>query len=178
MKTSIIILAIIVLFTSCGKGPMPLPAEPQLPPITTIGANTFGCKVNGVVAQTNVGIGFLSTEGVEFDFKSSDTELNIHAITRSPDRVFNIRMKISGNIIGTHKSNLVTSDGYSFFGSSNEGKFISNDSLVANVTISKCTSSFPNPEQKGDILCGTFDIYLSSNTGIIHLSDGRFDIKE
>ena len=50
MKTPFCLLLTVLLFALCGCGKDPLN---ELPPATQIGANTFGCKVNGVVYKTS-----------------------------------------------------------------------------------------------------------------------------
>ena len=45
MKTLLLVLFAATLFTGCKKDK----GEDQLPPATQIGANTFGCKINGKV---------------------------------------------------------------------------------------------------------------------------------
>jgi hypothetical protein len=173
MKNSIIIITFIALFTSCGKGPTPQPTEPQLPPITNVGANTFGCKVNGVVAQTKGGLGFLSAEGVEFSYNSIHKELSILAITLNPKKTFNIRIKLTNYLIGTHNANEFDSFGQT----SSLGLARANDRLPAIVTISKSQINILNSATPGDILSGTFNIDLAYGTTIYHLTEGRFDIK-
>jgi hypothetical protein len=173
MKTSIIILTIITLFASCGKGPMPLPTEPQLPPITSIGANTFGCKVNGVVFMCEGNPGFLSSEGVEFRYNSINKELNISAETRNPGGNFKIVIKLEDNFMGTFNANKFDSFGLT----TSLGLANAIDTLEAKVYISKSTVSLNNASMPGDILSGTFDIKLAYLSKIYHLTEGRFDIK-
>lgn len=50
MKNNLLPLLLLFLLACCCKDKDP---EPELPPITTIGANTFGCKVNGKVWLPN-----------------------------------------------------------------------------------------------------------------------------
>jgi hypothetical protein len=162
-----------ILFASCVKTPTP-PSEPQLPPITNIGANTFGCKVNGVVYKTLVQPGFLINEGVTFSFVPNREELKISAITKNPDGNFNIRIKLSSNLIGNHNANKI--DPFDFT-TTNLGLARANDTLPAIVDITNGNTDLIIGSKTGDILSGTFDIKLSDGSTIYHLTEGRFDIK-
>lgn len=76
MKTLLLAtLALLLTAGSCKKS-----AENQLPPATQTGANTFGCKINGVVYKCNgwwkPGTLFLS-EGVSAAVGSGNVELNV-----------------------------------------------------------------------------------------------------
>jgi hypothetical protein len=172
MKTLIITTIAIILLASCVKAP-PEPTEPQLPPITTIGANTFGCKVNGVVIKTERQPDFLSNEGVKFIYTGTPKkELTIYATTKNPVRYFQIQIKIANSILGIHKANEINSFGET----TSYGLGRANDTLPANVNITNSTIDI-NGAKSGDILSGTFDIKLADNTTIYHLTEGRFDIK-
>lgn len=49
MKTTIITLLSLFLLNGCDKDDNPIGYNPQLPAITQTGANTVGCKINGVI---------------------------------------------------------------------------------------------------------------------------------
>ena len=57
MKNMIIILLTAFILFSCDKDDNPQPVQPvdQLPPATQIGANTFGCLLDGIVFKPGTG---------------------------------------------------------------------------------------------------------------------------
>jgi hypothetical protein len=175
IKNKIQLLLLILVFInigSCVKAP-PEPTEPQLPPITTIGANTFGCKVNGEVIKTERQPDFLSNEGVKFIYTGTPKkELTIYATTKNPAKKINIVILIGSNMIGTHQANKYDSFGLTSSMSLARAK----DTLAATVNITNSTVDI-DAAKSGDILSGTFDIKLSDGSTIYHLTEGRFDIK-
>ena len=60
MKSTILILAVFFLLACKERtNEEDKPYDPQLPPITMVGANTFGCKINGVVMVPRNSIGYV-----------------------------------------------------------------------------------------------------------------------
>ncbi|KMQ67526.1 hypothetical protein ACM44_14780, partial [Chryseobacterium koreense CCUG 49689] len=61
MKNLILIFALATLSLACGRSSenQQDTYNPQLPPITQTGANTFGCKINGVVMVPRNSIGYV-----------------------------------------------------------------------------------------------------------------------
>lgn len=58
MKKITLLSVLVIFFASCGRNALnDIPEENTLPPITQTGANTFGCKLNGVVFLPNAAIG-------------------------------------------------------------------------------------------------------------------------
>jgi hypothetical protein len=64
MKTTFFALLLVIL-TSCSKQDDPIPPDPlaKLPPITQVGANTFGCVINGQVFYPRDGTSTLFNPG-------------------------------------------------------------------------------------------------------------------
>jgi hypothetical protein len=70
MKTTFLTL-LLVFLTSCSKQDDPIPTDPlaKLPPETQVGANTFGCVINGQVFYPRDGTSTLfnpGTKGLKF----------------------------------------------------------------------------------------------------------------
>lgn len=74
------ILMIILFVTSCVK-----PVEKFLPPETTIGKNTMGCIVNGVLHVYDGKPTMLVGDGVEFYWHPSSGNATIFAIAKKDD---------------------------------------------------------------------------------------------
>jgi hypothetical protein len=60
MKNIILTLAFALAFLGCERTNAENAFNPQLPPVTTVGANTFGCKINGVVMVPRNSIGYVA----------------------------------------------------------------------------------------------------------------------
>jgi hypothetical protein len=152
-----------------------------LPPATTTGANTFGCKVNGVVCATsqyNHNTGFGTGEGVSFAGWFTDNDLSIFAHTFNPEFDFAIDINYDGKT-GTYYSNgeslfkSVISDNSNGSSTGLNSNVYKTDSLnlgVFNIT------KFNIVE---DHVAGTFNIRaINKNGDIINITEGRFDIKK
>lgn len=59
MKNIILTLVFALAFLGCERNNAENAYDPQLPGITTTGANTFGCKINGVVMVPRNSIGYV-----------------------------------------------------------------------------------------------------------------------
>jgi len=81
MKTTqyIFLICLLSLFASCKKDPPaePEPTEPVMPPATQIGANTFGCYIDGELFVANDGESVVSLPAVSGSFNESTKMLSI-----------------------------------------------------------------------------------------------------
>jgi hypothetical protein len=129
MKISvyIIILFCSIILSCCKDSDPPTPTPPveeQLPPITTTGAGTFGCKVNGKVwvAKSNK-TGWLPTYG-------------------SVNKQNEWHVNVSGNIVlGNNTDDLINVTFYNTF-SSYYPLYIKKDSVAAAKFIDVVTNKF------------------------------------
>ena len=150
----------------------------ELPPITTSGKNTFGCKVNG---QVWVPKGYLGTPGLAFDldYGINDGTFNIAAVRReSSNQESGIAVSGDGLNTLTYPTTVSLSSKSLFL-----LKYFmvrpdycetnTKDSLVfvdGKITITKL-------DKVNRIFAGTFQAKLRSNEcGPIDITDGMFDI--
>ncbi len=176
MKTTILISMLILLNASC-KNDDNSPVNPvdSLPPATQIGAQTFGCLIDGkpfIPSRfgQNVFNTFLQNIDGEYFFSmnapSPDTSISIGA-----DRVENLQKmeyKLvspkSGSFSGGLRIGLITVP-ETYLGVSTD------DSRPGILTITK-------HDTQNFILSGTFEFTVLDNDGKeIKITDGRFDVR-
>lgn len=173
MKTVLMILFAATLFTGCKKDK----GEDQLPPATQIGANTFGCKINGRVFVPK---GYdpnriKPNPHIIYDYGLNGQPYLYIEVNRFKD--YNGQQIISfGNLNNLGYYSL--SDNMSF------------SCLWPNVIGSCGTVAFDTTIQKwgggyitkldiaNHIISGTFDFkYKTQSCDTVYITDGRFDIK-
>ncbi|MBT8246049.1 MAG: hypothetical protein HKP48_00110 [Winogradskyella sp.] len=191
MKTQILILSIALLLNSCSANDDSF--TPKLPPITTIGANTFGCFVDGALLTPRDGTG--STLG-------PDSGMSYLGLGEPPSYIYNeisIRDFVSGTggLLDIH---IVDLD------ENSEGDFIINqsnceDGIDANPTVNIRCRIWDNDEEifkwycsienagtitilrydfDNRIVSGRFNCTMQNRDNpneMIEITDGRFDIK-
>lgn len=164
MKTIIRISLVALLLTACG---CTKDALNELPPATQTGANTFGCKINGVVykcsgywSSTPVGLINVS-EGVSGNYGNG--EFAIYALVpknNNHDRWnMSFKFKCNENEIGIYR------DGIEFQGQS---------------AIDNYDSKFTITRFDNNVISGTFQLkfhFNDKNDRTYEFSEGRFDIK-
>ena len=149
---------------------------PGLPPATQVGANTFGCLVNGVVFKPttrndlslDLDLGF--NNGIMgivayMIVDANNSSMIVIGVTDSlrtypPPRIYKINGKDMG-FISYSKRNFCTMESY-------DGVTISNGSL----SISKL-------DLNNQIVSGTYEVTLVNKlcTDTVRITNGRFDIK-
>ena len=196
MKTIILLLATIFLVASCSKND-DTPATPldQLPAITTTGANTAGCLINGKVLIPKNGsqaIGGPALYGLKLNAGG-----NFHPPTIGGD-YFQLEIANKKDIDGAGIilwiKNMSNGNGNYIVGQSN-GELYSygpnNNQIIVGITKSGINKTYYSGSDAGTITVTRFDyangIYsgiFSSTlynkdqpTEIIQITDGRFDIK-
>jgi hypothetical protein len=181
MKNLIIIITTIICTTilfGCNKTKTAV-----LPPATTTGANTFGCKVNGVVCATsqyNRNTGFGSGEGVSYLgwYSAQDSSIIFDATTLNPKFSFSFKFKFSGKS-GTYYSKGESpyisefndfNNGNTSIGTNNS--FKTDDNNVAKIEVT-------NFDLNNWIISGNFTMSATTANGSkVNITDGRFDIKK
>jgi hypothetical protein len=186
LKITIVTLFTFITIATAGcKKPIKIPTTDKngLPLATQTGANTFGCLIDGVPCVVTGGYSNFWNTGVRYTF-NLDGSLDLHADNQNLQ--INVVSKVTGSIPGTYQANqyVIAGFGHADFtlGGSSFGNdyYESNESLPGTITITKYTGDRINggTANDGAICSGTFDIKMKSASGkIIHLTDGRFDMK-
>jgi len=193
--TTKIIMALILLITtaySCGGG---LTEEqrwnPELPPITQTGANTFGCKINGKIMiprdsrvsqlggiPTGVSYGW-STSSVNYDWiKAVDRFTSRGGITFKLPNIQNlgvgeylvktVKGGYSSSLDGSFQDTNIVYMGAAYNGKSPTGAYSSIEG-TGKITITRYDN---------EVISGTFYCKLKNDndpTDIIEVTEGRFD---
>jgi len=169
MKKLFFSILLILSLTSlkCSKDPVTIPD--QLPPITTTGPNTFGCKVDGNVWLPYGGFS-LDAITVSGGIIGKSSDIQIVTCNRKNNAQTDIDL-IFQNIFDTGT--------YKIFNHLNEGMVYSdgNDGYepfdtFGVVHISRCDTS-------NNIIAGTFSFMgYTDNTHVkkVNITDGRFDL--
>ncbi len=172
----ILFIPLFVLFiqSSCKKD--------NLPPETATGANTFGCKVNGVIYTPSGGdasVGFYSVRGGWF-LSGSDRGLCIRTVSGNTKFIDIYIKKL--DTIGIYKlnsntqffPNAVYAESYGYYAIKTNGTY---SNFVTNATY----TGWVNVKQilPGGIIAGTFEFtaYNKQTGETVTITDGRFDVK-
>ena len=170
------------LFSTCKKAKLELE---KLPPETQIGAQTFGCLVNGKALVPKLSL--LSQipsprlEPVSFYFKSDSNTMDfsvkgIRDVTNEPDMRVSLYVKgidiIEGVVLMIKEEHTEKAWGH-FYGSLNLNSYNtyynSKENLGGEIWLKKFNDS---------IIAGTFWFNaVNSNYDTLKITDGRFDIK-
>lgn len=186
MKTKFLILSLVVVLSGCNTDDE---FSPTLPPITQIGANTFGCYINGQLLTPRDGTG--STLGPDrgMSFKGSPEGLNYNEIVA---RDFKTGARIDIHIINLHQNGVGS---YTI----NQSNCLVNVDANENINI-RCrildssqqnynwycsiensgTLHITRYDFENRILSGTFSCTMQNRDNpndIVELTQGRFDIK-
>ena len=181
MKTFFLPLLISFLLLSCGrKDDENTNPVSQLPPATTIGANTIGCLVNGEVflPRQNNPLG-PSSSNCYYQFVDGGWEFNLgisndkFSPLRSIDIDTNKKELEQGNIY-TISSETSSNSLFAFYllGGGLYGGYRTTDSYTGQLKITKL-------DKVNHIISGTFYFdAIRLNTGeIIKITEGRFDMQ-
>lgn len=174
----IIILSLSLFLWGCKKEPITEPPQ-TLPEATQIGANTFGCKVNGKVVSAfticePTGTGGIQNWGNEFtesccyikrlNWDSTNIRYSLH----SNNLVIELRSKNNisvGDVLFDVEVRQGSNNGtYQYY-------YLENN-IGNKLTLTKRTSN---------IHAGEFEFYAMNqidSTDILHITEGRFDIRE
>ena len=169
---------IFILFaTACSK------ETTELPPATQTGANTFGCKVDGVFWVPS-GFGIIPTAPILEARMLPDNSLIITArnFSKSPTETeFEIRVKnvtsTGDYLLNTNTSHPNTGVSYAYyvhrrFNPLNE--WITSSLYTGKVTITKVETG------ANAFVSGTFEfnaISIYNGTSVAQITEGRFDVK-
>jgi Family of unknown function (DUF6252) len=151
-----------------------------LPPATKTGANTFGCKVNGVVCSTNkYKDDVILTDGIGVHYTAwfSDSCMIFTATTENPKYSFHFAFKYDGQI-GNYNSEgnnrymcefIDYNSGNTL--SSNGNIYNTDDNNIADIRVTQFN-------EISKTISGTFEMNVVNKAGtIVNITEGRFDIK-
>lgn len=186
MKQLILIPTLFIFLFACCKKKNN--STQTLPPATQTGKNTFGCEIDGnVITTSGYKSGWLTDEGLRFYF-GSESNIIIEIFTLNPRRKIKLEFVYDGNIgnypsyskVGSYTYSCSVLDSIDKYGTIIGGTnyYITDTNNNGNISITHFTGDISLLGQVGDIISGTFNIKLANNNNkIIHLSNGRFDIK-
>jgi hypothetical protein len=167
--TVLILFLTIIISNSCKKKD----TIDNIVPATQIGANTFGCIINGQIVKVTGKTGFLSNDGI--DGVTYPEEFAIFVLTENPrrDLTIIIRFNHQPGIFSLYikdKNIVKLTDDVVANGTITGGDnyYESNEKSIGTIQITRVDSA---------VLAGkfTFDLYNSKGESI-QLTDGRFDI--
>lgn len=172
-KINIAILSACFVFfvTGCCKND----EEPQLPPITQIGADTFGCLVDGNIWLPRSIISFPSPPKVFADLRRTDA-LRIYEFGAGQGHASSFYFGINEDSLKEGRINIPVDEfndiGLYFFSKKYEGAlFVWNKELQGELIITRLDTSTR-------ILSGTFWFdAVNTHNDTVKIRDGRFDLK-
>jgi hypothetical protein len=171
MKTLLLSLAALLLLSTCTK-PDPLP------PVTEVGAQTFGCRIDGQPYVPDGGTGWNAVKPIRFGFIDllGGRYLMIQTTARD-GRTFFFFVKGAtqvGRYKVDHDARPFTNDsytpGYIQYIEPGAG-FVTNPTHVGWVTLTRCDTAM-------GLAAGTFEFqaFNSISKQAVNITDGRFDL--
>ena len=168
---------IAILFTSCKKNIDFLPIE------TATGANTFGCKINGVAYIPSGGDPSISWYPVSGGWYLSGSDRGLYITTTSSNNKFiDIYIKVL-DTVGVYKLNYNTqpfpiavyAENYGYYATKNangtRNRYVTNTQNTGEVHVKQILP--------GGIIAGTFHFtaYNQQTGETVTITEGRFDVK-
>jgi Family of unknown function (DUF6252) len=159
---SLLLLGVVALLlfgycTGTAADPTPAPIPLELPPVTTTGAGTWGCEVNGQVWTASNSVyarevsPLLHVINMRFEGRSVDFALQTGAVPG----VYQLDSLVSSN-------HAMVDTGYGFYPFQN--------TQSGTLTISRL-------DRQAGVIAGTFEFTMvGSNGQTLRVTDGRFDI--
>lgn len=177
MKITHLVITMLILSNMACKNDDNDPIDPvdELPPATQIGAQTFGCLVDGKpfkpgrFGQNVLSAFFQNIEGKYFlgiSAPSSEGEslsIQAWAVGNLEEKTYSLQSKTDENFFATYTKGLITTP-ESYL-----------DTVTSNTNPGKLTIT--NYDQEKFIISGTFEFTVIDNEGKdINITDGRFDM--
>lgn len=191
MKNLILIFALATLSLACGRSSenQQDTYNPQLPPITQTGANTFGCKINGVVMVPRNSIGYVPPGSNHYPITVAGGTNNEYMYIQASDRretnrgaVFIYLQNFSGNnYFSTGEYQIFDGISPSFLNDNyNNYIYVSayKNGISNNYKSMAGTGKIILTRNDNAILSGTFYCKVKNvndPSDIIDISEGRFD---
>jgi Family of unknown function (DUF6252) len=164
-------------FVSCKKD------ISELPPATQTGANTFGCKIDGVFWAPQSFAGTNASNKLEASYGgNNDVFINARNFSSSPTETeFEIYLK---NVTGPGVYNLNTATGISPGQSASYAYYIKRKITPLNEWVTNAqftgTVEITKSDKVNHIISGTFSFtagVLSGTGAALNVTEGRFDVK-
>ncbi len=172
MKKTIIFLLFIISLSACKK-------QNCLPDITANGANTLGFKLNGKVLKTSgynscgFGINLFDCTGVSYSGWAGTQDSSMMFSAKGADPYFSLHFDFKyDNGLGTYHSFNKTNVQYTCTLYANNEIYETDSMHIATINVTKA-------DLLNSMIAGTFAMDLvNSKNEVVHVSDGRFDIKK
>lgn len=196
MKIVIFSIAL-AMFISCNRDKTEDIVQDQLPPITSYGANTAGCIINGKILIPKNGIN--PTSGFPVYGLTTGAGVNFNSPIIGGDywylRIINLKSKEKDYWIYIHLNELISGVGNYIVGQSNAEFFMdspNNPQIIVRETYNGVSGkTYLSSANSGIITITRFDFYNGIYSGVfnaklynkdnpseeIQVTDGRFDIK-
>jgi hypothetical protein len=182
IKKNISLLLIVAFtITACNKT-----KTPTLPPITNTGANTFGCKVNGVICssnQYNPGGVFSDGIGIKytgFGVTGVDSIMIFSVTTENPKYYFGFEFNFNKTKgIFYSKGGALYTSSIIDYTNKDAGTIVTGSNQYDTDSTHFATFNVTKYDADNKGIAGTFEMNVINDLGqILHISEGRFDIRE
>jgi hypothetical protein len=177
----VFISLLLCLFTACKKKQAEPTELEKLPPATQTGANTFGCLVNGQAFLPSADLGNGGPYQCNYIYSNGGYYLGISASSKSSSNYITLVSLAATNLTISEGQvlNLIT---YQSGNGSGEYSIITNSTQTndykTKTNIQTGQLHISKFDQANQIISGTFFFdAINSNSEIVHITDGRFDMK-
>jgi hypothetical protein len=169
MKTRIVKLLLVVALSGCQA----CEEELELPPITTEGKNTFGCKVNGSIYMPQGGALQGGSKGADVTFEGGVATLNLWTANFKTNQAIQLIIFDKDDLIEGKEYNLSTPDFFIEYSEEKPSICFFDVVTLGYLTILKY-------DRTNNIVSGTFTFSLVSNLlecpDKKTITEGRFDM--
>ena len=166
---TILLVSILCVFASCKKKS----AESELPDATNTGMRTIGFLANGQSRYTSGEPNSVWSAGVEYGH-FADSTIDIVSSAGSPRFTFIVRFRFADKVGSYPLSSAYPCRAY-YFEPTNGSTIPTDDTEFKNDGLH--TGQVKITYWDGNIIAGTFDMDLVNKSGgIVHITNGRFDI--
>lgn len=171
-----LLLTLVCAVAGCGPDEYVAP-EPKLPPATQVGANTFGCRIDGKAYVPDV----LGCFAIPAERPVSMYYDNTFRFGNYTELNFFTRMCSAAKVFSFTKLQIDTLGAYSFNGNfcdiqtCDKAQVGLNGTDIYNMTSGQIVITKLDTTRK--IISGTFTFSLNNGNQSLSVSDGRFDFK-
>ncbi len=176
---SIVFVVLIALAFSCEKPlePEPVSQEPEMPPLTHTGANTFGCYIDGELFVANEGPSVWDIPAVSGSFDEAAKRLVLQGTRNNNDNLSDYLVILVNNIDepGNYMFDIKFDHVKGYTQKSEESLVYYHD--IGNK--GSCTITYI--DELNNIISGTFNMILVNPeyavSSSINITEGRFDFR-
>ncbi|TAF99808.1 MAG: hypothetical protein EAZ44_09895 [Cytophagia bacterium] len=181
MKKIMLVMWLALVLIACTKKKDPEPAPPDLPPATEIGANTFGCYLNGVpwTPRTNSPYCLWCSPILDVNYEvaigNDGPYFWVVATRENPDGKKQIIQISSGklNRIGSYKilktnaeASITLTSNYNYITPADNDVSLDGELIITKLDLGSTRA----------IISGKFHFKIQKGNDIFEAKDGRFDI--